>query len=408
MRSLIAVSLVATGLLSPATEASACAAVSGPTRLLGLHPQSQGTFFAETEPSGTGTFEFSVYQAEDPCATDSTVRWTVATATAEASDIQPDTDIIAFPGDTEKKVDLSVPLYGDSLIEEIEWADVSIENERAALIGYPSRAPVYIIDDDGVSRISFGKVSFSHFESSTSSSIVIPVFRSGPAGTAVSVPYTLGGGSSTAQSDDHTGASGTLNFGVGDRVEVITFTTKDDGRNEEDETVVVSLGGAGVDEPSSATVTIVDNDSGEIIPPRSRFHHPKHNVTYDEDFWKVFEYHVYAKDNDGGTGLATVEMGLRKMMKSGSCKWWTKPDWVKGGCHQPKWVGMRSNPSLYPPLDNGELLHFLRNPDGLVPSMGTRVKNYTVYSRARDLGGNTETDFQIGRNKNVFEVRPAG
>ncbi|MDQ3954212.1 MAG: hypothetical protein M3285_01495, partial [Actinomycetota bacterium] len=123
-------------------------------------------------------------------------------------------------------------------------------------------------------------------------------------------------------------------------------------------------------------------------------------------FWKVFEYHVYAKDNDGGTGLDTVQMALKKKLRSGRCKWWTKVDWVAGPCRDLTWVGMRSNPKLYPPKDNGELLHFVRNPDGLVPSMGTKVKSYTIYSRARDLGGNTEQGFEFGRNRNVFEVRP--
>jgi hypothetical protein len=43
----------------------------------------------------------------------------------------------------------------------------------------------------------------------------------------------------------------------------------------------------------------------------------------------------------------------------------------------------------------------------LKPSIGTKIKNYFVYGWARDNLGNEETSFQMGRNKNRFEVKKA-
>jgi hypothetical protein len=39
------------------------------------------------------------------------------------------------------------------------------------------------------------------------------------------------------------------------------------------------------------------------------------------------------------------------------------------------------------------------------PSVGTKVKHYRAYSRAKDDAGNWEATFQTGRNSNKFEVK---
>jgi hypothetical protein len=44
----------------------------------------------------------------------------------------------------------------------------------------------------------------------------------------------------------------------------------------------------------------------------------------------------------------------------------------------------------------------------LKSSVGTRIKNYTAFSRAIDGSGNVESDFKQKRNDNTFEIKRTG
>jgi hypothetical protein len=44
----------------------------------------------------------------------------------------------------------------------------------------------------------------------------------------------------------------------------------------------------------------------------------------------------------------------------------------------------------------------------LKPSVKTKIKNYTAFSRAIDGAGNVEKDFTKKRNANTFEIRRKG
>ena len=86
-------------------------------------------------------------------------------------------------------------------------------------------------------------------------------------------------------------------------------------------------------------------------------------------------------------------------MKSGGWKWWDGDGFRRRGCAEGEWIGRRVK------LFTGSTLWYYRPREILRPSIGTRIKNYTIYSKARDYAGNVEERFEVGRNKNTFEVK---
>ena len=101
------------------------------------------------------------------------------------------------------------------------------------------------------------------------SSITISVSRAGGATSAASVQYSVSngtatGGASCTGSADFISSSGTLNWGIGDSAnKPIPITICEDATIEQNETVLVQIfdaSTAGIGTPSSAILTIVNND----------------------------------------------------------------------------------------------------------------------------------------------------
>ena len=92
---------------------------------------------------------------------------------------------------------------------------------------------------------------------------VITVTRTGGSGGAVSVRFQTSNGTATAGSD-YDGTSGTLNFAAGEVTQTFIIQLLDDARDEPEETVNLTLsnptGGATLGSPTTAVLTIVDND----------------------------------------------------------------------------------------------------------------------------------------------------
>ena len=130
-------------------------------------------------------------------------------------------------------------------------------------------------------------------------------------------------------------------------------------------------------------------------PPNSRFHHPKHGEAYPREDYRIRELHIYAGDNHGGQGVRSVEVALRRTSRKGACAWWDGQRFVAGACDTPLW-------HQTPAYDEG-YFHYYRIP-ALRPSMKTKVREYTAFSRATDRAGNVEQSFQDGRNVNTFEI----
>jgi hypothetical protein len=236
--------------------------------------------------------------------------------------------------------------------------------------------------------------------SETHATMTIPVWRAGPLAASTTVPYAVGPGPGTpaTQGEDYTVISpNPLSFASGDLVEVITLSIVNDKLSEPEETAELTLQspvGADLATPSTKVVTIQDNE--ENVAPTSRFHHPRHRWRYKKSDYRIREFHVFAHDEEGGSGVVAAELALRRNLENGKCAWKAKKGWQKKDCQNRTWL-----PTKYSPA--GDLFYYRMKQ--LKSSVNTKIKSYTAFSRAIDGAGNVEKDFVKKRNDNTFEIK---
>jgi subtilisin-like proprotein convertase family protein len=179
---------------------------------------------------------------DDYTATSGTLSW-------NAGDIAPKT----FP----------VTITEDLLIEGSEKVNLGLDSPTGgAAAGGP--AQLTIVDNEGPVAFKFSAATYSGGENG--GPVTITVQRSGDSTNAFDVTYASSDGSATAGSD-YGPVSGTLHWNAGDTADK-TFSVPviDDTIVETNETVHLELvsatGGATLDPPSTATLTIVENDVG--------------------------------------------------------------------------------------------------------------------------------------------------
>jgi endonuclease G len=144
--------------------------------------------------------------------------------------------------------------------------------------------------------LQFSSATYSVAENG--GSISITVSRTGGSAGAVAVNYATSNGSATS-GEDYTTASGTLNFANGETSKTFSVAILDDAEYEGDETVNLTLstptGGATLGTPSTATLTIIENESQpEIVPAGSVVISQIYggggntNAIYTNDFIEIF------------------------------------------------------------------------------------------------------------------------
>jgi len=269
---------------------------------------------------------------------------------------------------------------------------------QASALSPPSSAAFLILDADPPTRVAFDDLVYSRSE--THATMTIPVWRAGPLAASTTVPYAVGPGPGTpaTQGEDYTVISpNPLSFASGDLVEVITLSIVNDKLSEPEETAELTLQspvGADLATPSTKVVTIQDNE--ENVAPTSRFHHPRHRWRYKKSDYRIREFHVFAHDEEGGSGVVAAELALRRNLENGKCAWKAKKGWQKKDCQNRTWL-----PTKYSPA--GDLFYYRMKQ--LKSSVNTKIKSYTAFSRAIDGAGNVEKDFVKKRNDNTFEIK---
>ena len=129
-------------------------------------------------------------------------------------------------------------------------------------LGEPSRATVTVRDDDATPSMSIADAD-AVTEGGT---LAFPVTLSGPFNAQITVAYRLGAGTATAGADYTGAASGTVTFAPGTTGQTLRLVTTDDGADEPEETVEVTLALPDPDPgrvtlgTAAATGRILDND----------------------------------------------------------------------------------------------------------------------------------------------------
>ena len=158
----------------------------------------------------------------------------------------------------------TIPIIDNAVKGPNKTVNLALSNPtNGATLGTPSTAVLTIIDDESApsGNLAFTASAFSVNENGGQATI--SVSRTGGSSGAVSVDYSTADGSATAA--DYTERIGTLNWADGDTAsKTFTIPITNDSLDEADETVNLALsnptGGATLGNPSSAVLTIVDDD----------------------------------------------------------------------------------------------------------------------------------------------------
>jgi len=216
---------------------------------------------------GSTAFTFTVTLSN---SINNNVNFNYATSDSSAtagSDYQTTSGSLVIPaGQTSKTI--SVNVTGDTTNEPDETFFVALSLAGGATIA-KAQGIGTIINDDGAqpATIRFDQSSYSVQEAL--GQLTITVTRSGDASSAASVDYATNDSSAT-QKADFEYAAGTLTFAPGETSKTITVLINEDAHIEGNEAFQVALSnpkGASLDQPSSTSVTIVDDIPESVTSP---------------------------------------------------------------------------------------------------------------------------------------------
>ena len=174
--------------------------------------------------------------------------------------------VVFADGETNKTV--NIPILDDTLVEGPESFNISLTNATGgATLLAPTTVPVTIVDNDV--GITFSSPFYVVGEAGPT--VTLTILRLNGSNGVATVNYTTVNGVATAGSDYVTN-SGTFTFNNGETIKTLTLSILEDTLVEGDESfsVVLSNPSPGtVLLNGTATVTILDNDTGLAFAPAS-------------------------------------------------------------------------------------------------------------------------------------------
>jgi hypothetical protein len=189
-----------------------------------------------------------------------TVHFATSNGTATAgSDYTAVSQTVNFAsGETSKTV--SIPISDDSLVEGPETVQLLLSSPTNGGLGIQMTGTLTITDNDRA--FAFSSATYSAGEASGHATVTIN--RTGSTSSSDSVHFATANGTATAGSD-YTAVGQTVTFAAGETSKTVSIPITNDTLVESSETVLLSLSspssGATLGSPSSATLTIVDNDA---------------------------------------------------------------------------------------------------------------------------------------------------
>jgi hypothetical protein len=169
----------------------------------------------------------------------------------------------------QSSVTITVIAVDDTEVEGTETATLTIQADAAYNLGSPGSVTLTIYDNDGAVTLPTVAVAATDANASEAGADpgVFTITRGGSTTAALTVNYTLGG--TAGNGTDYSTLSGSVTIPAGAASATVTVTPIDDALVEGSETVVLTLANNAsytVGTPSSATVTIADNDSVPTLP----------------------------------------------------------------------------------------------------------------------------------------------
>jgi hypothetical protein len=168
---------------------------------------------------------------------------------------------------------IPVDVIDDTTVESSETVRLTISSNAAYSIGSPSSATVTIADDDtqppaeNKSVVAINAADSSAGEPSNHGYCILS--RTGDTSSSLRVYYSTSGSTASAGTD-YAALSGYVDFSSGQAYAVIYVVVYDDYTTENSETVNLTISSNAaytIGSPSSATVTIADNDGTPVEKP---------------------------------------------------------------------------------------------------------------------------------------------
>ena len=189
-----------------------------------------------------------------------TVYYSVGGTATAGSDYVALAGSVVIPADLVSATVTVTPLQ-DTIDENPETVTVTLSSNSLYTVGSPSSATVTISDDDdGLPQVWVRAADDKAGEEGpTTGSFTI--HRSGSTSSALTVDYSLGG--TAGNGTDYASLAGSVVIPAGQSSAVVTVLPVDDTLDETNETVILTLlsrPAYSIGSPSSATVTIIDND----------------------------------------------------------------------------------------------------------------------------------------------------
>jgi hypothetical protein len=219
---------------------------------------------ATSKGEGSGTAEITV-RLSAPSGQVVSVDYANAGGTAT-----PDSDygavsgtLLFAPGQTTAVIELAI--LNDDAREPDETVILNLSAPSNATLGTPASMTLTIQDNDPNAAVSVQFSSNNYSRSEGSGGATITVQLSAASGETVTVKYATSNGTATAGSD-YTAVNGTLTFAPGETSKNFTVPIVNDGADENNETVNLTLSepsNASLGSFKTATLIIEDNDTPE-------------------------------------------------------------------------------------------------------------------------------------------------
>ncbi len=199
----------------------------------------------------------------------STRNGTAIAGTSGAADYMPITNqpVIFGPGQTTKDVVLT--LLGDFTIEPNETVNLTLTSPTGALLGTQPTAVFTILNDDQPGTVAFNPATYTVDEGVGATTITLTRAGGLGAGATARVSTVAAGSTATAGADYGALANRVVTFAGGATTATFTVAIVNDSLAEASETVRLQITGVGVGAsigaPSTATLTITNNDVPGIV-----------------------------------------------------------------------------------------------------------------------------------------------
>ncbi|MBI1733651.1 MAG: SBBP repeat-containing protein [Candidatus Rokubacteria bacterium] len=242
-----------------------------------ITPRSAELFILEDDRAGAVQFNAAVYTVNETAGsvtvTVTRTDGTAAGASATVRTVDGGTAVagthytatartVTFAaGETARTV--TIPILNNALAQGVRTVNLAITAGGGAVLGTPSRAVVNIVDDEPT--VSLSAASYTATELSGAATVTIQ--RGGNLSGTVRVDYATSDGTALA-GPDYTATAGTAVLGPGVASVTVRIPLANDAIAEGNETIRVRLSGAAgatLIAPSTAIVSIVDNDLGGVI-----------------------------------------------------------------------------------------------------------------------------------------------